>query len=88
MSVGEEIFGAIKCPVLFIVGDEDDHAPVVTVLAAHQMTKNSRLCVVPKAWHSAFNDNYDVVKASMMPFIDTPIDKLQVSRKVDYNSRR
>ena len=87
MSVGNEIFGSIKCPVLFIVGDEDDHAPVVTVLAAHQMTKNSRLCVVPKAWHSAFNDNYDVVKAAMIPFIDTPIEKLQGSRKVDHNSK-
>ena len=87
MSVGEEIFGAIKCPVLFIVGDEDDHAPVITVLEAHQMTKNSRLCVVPKAWHSAFNDNYEVVKPAIMQFIDAPIKNLQGSNKVDYNSR-
>ena len=87
MSVGEEIFGAIKCPVLFIVGDEDDHAPVVTVLEAHQMTKNSRLCVIPKAWHSAFNDNYEVVKPAIMQFIDAPVKNLQGSRKVDYNSR-
>ena len=87
MSVGEEIFGAIKCPVLFIVGDEDDHAPVVTVLEAHQMTKNSRLCVIPKAWHSAFVDNYEVVKPAIMQFIDAPIKNLQGSNKVDYNSR-
>ena len=87
MSVGEEIFGAIKCPVLFMVGDEDDHAPVVTVLEAHQMTKNSRLCVIPKAWHSAFVDNYEVVKPALMQFIDAPIKNLQGSNKVDYNSR-
>lgn len=25
--VGEETFGAMRCPVLFVAGDEDDHAP-------------------------------------------------------------
>ena len=48
MSVGEETFGAIRCPVLLVVGDEDDHAPVITVLEAHQLIPNSRLCVIPK----------------------------------------
>ena len=89
MSVGEEIFGAIKCPVLLIVGDEDDHAPVITVLEAHQMIKNSRLCVVPKAWHDTFNGNYKVFKSAVMPFIKAPIENLSAgSRKVDYNSKR
>ncbi len=89
MSVGEEIFSAIKCPVLLIVGDEDDHAPVITVLEAHQLINNSRLCVVPKAWHSAFNDNYKVTRAAIMPFISAQIKDLSAgSRKVDYNSRR
>ena len=88
MSVGEEIFGAIKCPVLLVVGDEDDHAPVITVLEAHQMLKNSRLCVVPKAWHDAFNGNYEVFKAAVMPFVNAPIKNLKDgSRKVDYNSK-
>lgn len=89
MSVGEEIFGAIKCPVLLVVGDEDDHAPVITVLEAHQMINNSRLCVVPKAWHNAFVDNYEVFKPAVMQFINTPISDLSSgSRKVDYNSKR
>lgn len=89
MSVGEETFGAIKCPVLLVVGDEDDHAPVITVLEAHQMINNSRLCVVPKAWHSAFIDNYKVFKSAVMLFIKAPIADLKDgSRKVDYNSGR
>ena len=89
MSVGEEIFTKIKCPVLLIVGDEDDHAPVITVLEAHQMINNSRLCVVPKAWHSAFIDNYEVTKAAIMPFINAPLKDLKSgSRKVDYNNGR
>ena len=76
-SVGEETFGKIKCPVLLIVGDEDDHAPVITVLAAHQLIKNSRLCVVPKAWHSAFLDNYDVTAATICQFINAPLKNLR-----------
>ena len=88
MSVGEEIFNAIKCPVLLIVGDEDDHAPVITVLEAHQMINNSRLCVVPKAWHTAFLDDYEITKSAIMPFISAQITDLSGSRKVDYNNRR
>ena len=87
MSVGEEIFGAINCPVLLIVGDEDDHAPIITVLEAHQILKNSRLCVVPKAWHSAFLDNYEVTAAAIRQFVNLPFKDLQPSKKVDYNSK-
>ena len=87
MSVGEETFGKIKCPVLLIVGDEDDHAPVITVLQAHQLIENSRLCVVPKAWHAAFLDNYEVTKAAILPFINSPLKDLTPSKKVDYNSK-
>ena len=87
MSVGEETFGAIKCPTLLIVGDEDDHAPVVTVVEAHQMIPNSRLCVVPKAWHSAFLDNYDVTWTAIKQFVNAPLETLEPSRKVDYNNR-
>ena len=69
-SVGAETFGKIKCPVLLIVGDEDDHAPVATVLEAHQLIKNSRLCVVPKAWHTAFLDNFDVTAVAVLQFVN------------------
>lgn len=69
LSVGEEVFRAIKCPTLLIVGDEDDHAPVQTVVDAHKMLANSRLCVVPKAWHPAFLDNYPVVWSAIEPFL-------------------
>ena len=87
-SVGAETFEKIKCPVLLITGDEDDHAPVITVLEAHQLIKNSRLCVVPKAWHTAFLDNYDVTAAAIFQFINAPLKDLQPSKKVEYNSRK
>ena len=82
----KNVFEKINCPVLLIVGDEDDHAPVVTVLAAHQMIKNSRLAVIPKAWHSAFNDNYKTFASAFYPFINAKLDDLQPSKKVDYNN--
>ena len=86
-SVGAETFSKIKCPVLLIVGDEDDHAPVITVLAAHQLIENSRLCVVPKAWHSAFLDNYDVTATAIFQFVNAPRETLTPSKKVDFNSK-
>ena len=87
-SVGAETFEKIKCPVLLITGDEDDHAPVITVLEAHQLIKNSRLCVVPKAWHTAFLDNYDVTAAAIFQFINAPLETLTPSKKVEYNLRK
>ena len=87
MSVGEEVFGKIKCPVLLVVGDEDDHAPVKTVLEAHQMIPNSRLCVIPKAWHSAFLDNYELTSKAIFQFVNAPLANLTPSNKVEYNSK-
>ena len=31
---GKETFEKIECPVLLIAGDEDDHAPMVTMVEA------------------------------------------------------
>lgn len=86
MNVGAETFSAIECPVLLIVGDEDDHAPVSTVLAAHQLIPNSRLCVVPKAWHTAFLDNFDVTWAAISQFVDADLKTLTPSKKLQQNS--
>ena len=86
-NIGAETFGKIKCPVLLIVGDEDDHAPIITVLEAHQLIENSRLCVVPKAWHTAFLDNYAVTSTAIFQFVNAPLETLTPSKKVDYNSK-
>ena len=86
-NIGAETFGKIKCPVLLIAGDEDDHAPIITVLEAHQLIENSRLCVVPKAWHTAFLDNYDVTATAILQFVNAPLKNLQPSKKVEYNSK-
>ena len=86
MEASEELFSSIKCPVLLIAGDEDDHAPIATMMEAHQLIPNSRLCIVPKAWHPAFLDNFTVTWAAIEPFLKSDTDKLLPSKKVDYNN--
>ena len=76
-QLGKELFGAIRCPVLFVVGDGDTHAPVRTVLEAKDMTANARLCVVPHAGHAAFLDNYPVAWAAISQFLDAPLEELE-----------
>ena len=76
-GVGRETFGAIRCPVLFVVGDNDTHAPPATVLEARDMTANARLCVVPHAGHAAFLDNYPVAWAAISQFLNAPLKKLE-----------
>lgn len=76
-SVGKEVFGAIRCPVLFVVGDGDTHAPVRTVVEAKEMTAKSRLCVVPDAGHTAFLDNWPVAWAAISQFLGAPLTVLE-----------
>ncbi|MCR5537288.1 MAG: alpha/beta hydrolase [Succinivibrio sp.] len=86
MEVGAELFGSILAPVLLIVGDEDDHAPVKTVLEAHQLLQNSRLCVVPHAWHTAFLDNFEVVRAAIADFLSKSAAQTSGSKKLSANN--
>ena len=85
-EVGKPLLSAISCPVLLIAGDEDDHAPAATVLQAHEWIANSRLCIVPNAWHTAFLDNLPVVWAALEPFVRAGRSSLRPSRKVPANS--
>ena len=87
-SVGGELLGKVSCPVLLMAGDEDDHAPVRTVLEAHQLLACSRLCIVPKAWHACFADNFPVVWTAVRQFLAEPLPGLQGSKKVPANSAR
>jgi len=82
MEIGSELFSSIKCPVLLIVGDEDDHAPVESVMKAFELIPNSRVCVVPKAWHTAFLDNFEITWTATHQFLKTDINDLKPSKKV------
>ncbi len=71
-SVGAETFGAVRCPLLLIAGDEDDHAPPATMLEAFKLAPTARLCIVPKAWHTCFLDNFEGTWAAIGPFLLAP----------------
>ena len=85
-NIGEELFSQIKCPVLLISGDEDDHAPIRTVLEAHQMLANSRLCIIPKAWHTCFLDNFDLTMLAIRQFFIADLEQTLGSKKLDCNN--
>ncbi|ORX65155.1 alpha/beta-hydrolase [Anaeromyces robustus] len=82
MEIERNFFTSIKCPVLLMVGDEDDHAPVHTVMEAFEMLPNSRICVIPKAWHTAFLDNPQVSWSATIQFLKSEISDLKPSKKV------
>ena len=87
MEVGEDFLRTIECPVLLIAGDEDDHAPLVTMVEAEQYIPKSSLCIVPKAWHTAFLDNFAVTWTAIERFLQTDKAQLTGSRKVEYNRK-
>ena len=87
MEVGEDFLRTIRCPVLLISGDEDDHAPLVTMVEAEQYIPKASLCVVPKAWHTAFLDNFDVTWTAIEQFLQTDMLYLNGSKKVDFNRK-
>lgn len=70
VSVGKEIFSAIKCPVLVMAGELDRNAPLKTVIAAYEMIPNSQLSIIPNAPHPAFQVNFPAVWASITPFLN------------------
>lgn len=82
LSLGSEFFGKIECPILFMVGDEDDHAPVQTVVDAYFMAPQSQLSVIPKAWHTCFLDNFEATWSAMKQFVTQDINNLEGSTKV------
>lgn len=87
-SVGKKELSQIACPVLLIAGDEDDHAPMATMVEAADFIPNSRLCIVPKAWHTAFLDNAAVVFCALLPFVEEKNAAFLIaSKKVAYNCK-
>ena len=68
-QVGVETFGKIQVPVLFIVGEKDENAPLETVISAYQMTPHANLSVIPNAPHPVFMMNFPAVWTVVAPFL-------------------
>jgi hypothetical protein len=60
---------------------------MATMVEAEQYIPKASLCIVPKAWHSAFIDNFPVTWTAMQQFLKADSSKLTGSKKVAYNNR-
>jgi pimeloyl-ACP methyl ester carboxylesterase len=69
VTVGKELLGSIKCPVLVMAGDRDDGNSVQNVLNAALLISNHQLAIIPNAGHTALNENFNAAWAGMAPFI-------------------
>lgn len=88
MEVGQNLLSTIEAPVLLVAGDEDDHAPMVTVVEAAQYIPNSRVAIIPKAGHTAFIDNADTTWNVIHSFVESEKKDLTGSKKVQYNLKQ
>ena len=70
VNLGKDFFSKIPCPVLFMAGDRDDHAPVQTVVDARQLTPRSHLSIIPDAWHTCWLDNMPATWSALKGFIN------------------
>lgn len=82
LNLGRDFFSRIQCPILMMTGDEDDHAPVQTVVDAYYMAPKAQLSIIPKAWHTCFLDNFPATWWSLKKFLLEDINQLQGSHKI------
>lgn len=69
VSIGKQILARIQCPVLVMAGENDQNAPLKTVIAAYEMMPTAQLSIIPNAPHPVFLTNFPAVWASMLPFL-------------------
>ncbi len=69
VTVGKELLGAIKCPVLVMAGDRDQGNPVERVVSAARYIPKHQISIIPNGSHTVFLENFDAVWASIVPFL-------------------
>ncbi len=69
VTVGKELLGAIKCPVLVMAGDRDQGNPVERVVSAARYIPKHQISIIPNGSHGVFLENFDAVWASIIPFL-------------------
>lgn len=69
LTVGKELLGSIRCPVLVMAGDRDEGNSVQNVLNAALLISNHQLSIIPNAGHTALNENFDAAWAGISPFL-------------------
>ncbi|WP_156471058.1 alpha/beta fold hydrolase [Moraxella lacunata] len=51
------------------MGEDDQNAPLPTVIKAYEALPNADIAVIPNASHSVFADNFNAVWAVVEPFL-------------------
>ena len=67
--------------------DADDVILAEAHVRADYGNPKASLCVVPKAWHTAFLDNFDVTWTAIEQFLKTDMLYLNGSKKVEFNRK-
>ncbi|GAB3538140.1 alpha/beta fold hydrolase [Pontibacter brevis] len=70
LTVGKELLGTIKSPVLVMAGDRDQSNPVQRVVNTAQLIPNSQLSIIPNSTHAVFLENFPAVWTSILPFLE------------------
>jgi pimeloyl-ACP methyl ester carboxylesterase len=69
LTVGKELLGVIKCPVLVMAGDHDFGNTVEHVVNAARMIPNYQIGIIPNAGHAFFLENFAAAWESIKPFL-------------------
>ncbi|WP_237052483.1 alpha/beta fold hydrolase [Mannheimia granulomatis] len=72
LDYSQAIFKQIASPVLLVVGEEDQNAPLDTVFSAYKALPNADLAVVADAPHPAFATHFRAVWAAVEAFLAKP----------------
>lgn len=70
LTVGKDLLGTIKCPVLVMAGDRDQGNSVEHVVSAARLIFNSQISIIPNGTHPVFNENFKAVWSSIVPFLN------------------
>jgi pimeloyl-ACP methyl ester carboxylesterase len=70
LTVGKDLLGAIKCPVLVMAGDRDGGNPVERVVSAARFIPNHQICIIPNTGHGCFLENFKATWECIAPFIN------------------
>lgn len=70
LNFGENVFKNIDAKVLMLVGEDDQNAPLDTVISAYKMLPNADLAVIANTPHPAFAVNFEAVWQQIEPFLN------------------
>jgi pimeloyl-ACP methyl ester carboxylesterase len=69
LTVGKELIGSIKCPVLVMAGDKDEGNTVERVLAAARFIPIHQIGIIPNTTHECFTENFKATWENIVPFL-------------------